>query len=240
MKKWILILIAKLMVTSNLLAFQVVEGEGYHFVDISLKDTNRIVCPVDIGQAIFSKEKNIQVKVSGQNAFIKIIPHQAFDPQTGEQRLIYPSYPRELYLECGGKIFSLILTPKDIPAETIALRLPAHEREKAAEYEKSTSYLKTLLNLIKSAYLEQPPQGYRVLELNEPVKDFDKIEVFLRRKMEGAHYVVNEYIITAKTRVRLDEIHFLHIVQNPLAISLTKLILARGETARLFIVARRM
>jgi len=239
MKKWILILIAKLMVTSNLFAFQVVQGEGYQFVDISLKDTNRIICPVSIGQAIFSKEKNIQVKIAGQNAFVKIIPHQELNPETGQQKLVYPSYPRELYLECGGKIFSLVLTPKDIPAETIALRLPAYEKEKAAEYEKSGPYRKTLLGLIRSAYLEQPPEGYQVEEINQPLKNSDKIEVFLRRKMKGAHYVVYEYVIMAKQKVNLDEIHFLHITRNPLAISLSKLILTEGETARLFIVSRK-
>jgi phosphosulfolactate synthase (CoM biosynthesis protein A) len=65
-------------------------------VEVSLKDVNRIICPVEVGNVIFSKEKQMQVKVDGRNVFVKFIPVSQSDPTTGQSVLVYSTLPRDL------------------------------------------------------------------------------------------------------------------------------------------------
>ncbi|HDM76874.1 MAG TPA: hypothetical protein ENG51_10440 [Deltaproteobacteria bacterium] len=242
MKKWMKILtgisFCVLSLGANSFAgFQVITSEGYHFVEVSLKDTNRIVCPVDVGNVIFSKEKKMQVKIIGRNAFVKFLPVRKIDAETGEEKLIYSKIPREAYIECGGRFFALVFVPKEKPAETIILRLPDYDKEKALKFEKATPYEKMLLSLIRAAYLEEPPEGYEVTEINTELKAYDKLKIIHRLDIKGARFVVHEFFLEAKKKVRLDESQFLDLVLHPLAICLSKMELQKGEVGRLFIVS---
>lgn len=230
----------KLLFAFGLLSFafgsdiQVVEGDGYHYVEISLIDVNRVVCSSEITGVVYSKEKSIEVKRKGNNAWVKILP-----TKTGE-KIDYPSYPRELYVECSGKVFSLVLLPKKRPATTIVLKVPYEDREKAREFERQPrSYERLLLSLIEHAYREVPPPGYVVREVNESVKEFQEVNLSLLRRYEGDRYLVEEYLVEAKKDVELDEGSFVPYLRYPLALTLVKPSLRKGESTRLLVVRLR-
>lgn len=231
MRKWLLLL--------PFLAFgagkvQVVEGEGYQFVEISLTDVNRVVCSSEITSVVYSKEKNIEVKRDGRNAWVKILPIKEGNT------LKYSSEPRELYVECGGKVFSLILVPKRIPATTVVLKVPYEDKEKAREFEaKASSYERLITSLITHAYKEEPPSGYKVKEINEKVRGFQEIDLYLRKVYEGDKFLVEEYLIVAKKEVYLDEGAFIPYVRYPVALSIVKPSLKAGESTRMFVVRLR-
>ncbi len=214
--------------------FQVVEGDGYHYIEISLTDVNRIVCPSRITGTVYSKEKNIEVKRSGNNAWVKILPLKKGD------KIEYPSYPREVYVECGGKVFSLILLPKKKPATTIILKTEYGSVERAWKFEKKAeSYEKLVLSLIKHVYKEVPPPGYRVRAENRKVKEFKELDLYLIRVYEGGKFVVEEYIINAKKRVELSEGAFVPYIRFPVALTIVKPSLKPGESTRLIAVRLR-
>ncbi len=214
--------------------FQVIEGSGYHYVEISLTDVNRIVCSSEITGVVYSKEKSIEVKRKGNNAWVKILP-----TKKGE-KIEYPSYPREVYVECGGLVFSLILLPKKVPATTIVLRIPYEDTAKAREFEeKISSYEKLILSLIRHVYRETPPPGYRVKRENRKVREFRELDLYLLRIYEGNRYVVEEYLITAKEDVHLTEGSFIPYIRFPVALSIVKPKLKTGESTRLLVVRLR-
>lgn len=214
--------------------FQVVEGSGYHYVEVSLTDINRIVCPYEITGVVYSKEKSMEVKRKGRNAWVKILPIKK-----GE-KIEYPSYPREVYVECGGLVFSLILLPKKVPATTVVLRVPHEDTARAREFEeKMGSYEKLILSLIRHAYRETPPPGYRVREENRKVKEFKELDLYLLRTYEGSRYVVEEYLITAREDVHLTEGSFVPHIRFPVALSIVKPKLKAGESTRMIAVRLR-
>ncbi|HHJ63321.1 MAG TPA: hypothetical protein ENJ61_00275 [Aquifex aeolicus] len=214
--------------------FQVVEGSGYHYVEISLTDVNRIVCSSEITGVVYSKEKSIEIKRKGRNAWVKILP-----TKKGE-KIEYPSYPREVYIECGGLVFSLILLPRKIPAATVVLKVPHEDDARAREFEKKAgSYEKLILSLIRHAYREVPPPGYRVKKENRKVREFKELDLYLLKSYEGSRYVIEEYLITAKEDVHLTEGSFVPYIRFPAALSIVKPRLKAGESTRLLVVRLR-
>lgn len=209
----------------------VVEGEGWNYVKVSLTDINRVVCPVDITNAVFSKEKEVEVKVSGRNLYVKFLPKVMPDGSTEISTI-----PRELYVECGSKTFQLILVPEKIPARVIALRLPGAEREKAIRYERSNPYDQIMLELVRSVYLEIPPEGYEVKVINKPYKKFVELDMLLYREYSGGKYRVREFILHANVDLELWEGQFLPYLEKPLALAIVKPILKKGESTRLIVV----
>jgi len=100
---------------------QVVEfSHGWNVVYVSMGDVNRIVCEKgEVSTVVYSQEKEMQVKTEGRNVFVKLVPKEE-----GAGKKVIADYPRELYVECAGEVFQLLLYPKSIPAATIYLKLP--------------------------------------------------------------------------------------------------------------------
>jgi len=212
---------------------EVIEGEGWQYVKVSLTDINRIVCPVEVGGVVFSREKEIEVKTSGRNVFVKFLPKVFPDGRTEISDI-----PRELYVECGDKTFQLVLLPQRIPAKVVVLKLPHADKEKAKEVETSQPYEDTMLSLIKSVYQEEVPDGYEVRIVNKPFRKFVELDMFLYREYTGMRYRIREYILSANMDLELWEGQFVPYLQNPLAIAIVKPILKAGESTRLIVVER--
>lgn len=209
--------------------------DGYVFVDISLKDISRIQCAEEIKSTVYSKEKSIEIKTSGRSAFVKILPKKDNIKQT----LIYEDIPREVFIECGGEVYSLVLVPKDIPSQTIVLYSSLPDVKKARAFETSNPYEITITDLIKAAYTEIPPDGYRVKHMRF-VKNFKELELVTVLSYEGFNMEVVSYLITAKSDIELDEKTFLNVLdKNTLAIAILKPVLKSGETTRMFVVRRK-
>ncbi len=214
---------------------QVVEfSHGWNVVQISMGDVNRIVCERgEVATVVYSQEKEMQVKTEGRNVFVKLVPREEV-----KGKKVISDYPRELYVECAGEVFQLLLYPKSIPAATIYLKLPyKKDTTKARNFERASSFEETIAKLIKSAYLEEIPDGYDVEVVNRPAGSFRELDMVLFRRYTGDRFVVEEYLITAKLDLELSEASFLPYLKNPSAISIVKPILKEGETTRMFVVS---
>lgn len=219
---------------------QVIKDEGFSTLEISLKDISRLVCFTDIEKVIYSREKGLEIKTSGKNAYIKNLPKETLNPITGRLMVEYDSRPKELYVICGEKTFSLLLIPQDIPAVTAYLQSSHADTTKALAHEKSSAYEDTILSLVKSAYFEDIPPGYEVSEINKPVKEFKEVQIVHSKDYTGTMYQVQEYVLIAREEITIDEMTILNTLQpvTPLAVSVVSLYLRPGEQTRAFIVRR--
>ncbi len=216
---------------------QVVYDDDYQAVRISLKDVTRLVCFADISKTVYSKEKNFEVETDGRDTFIKNLAIKAADPDTGQAIVRYDTRPKELYVMCGSKTFSLILVPDDIPATTIYLKSTYADKTKAAGFEAS-DYDNTFFKLIKSVYNEDVPEGYEVEEVNRAEAKFEEGNVVHRRNYKGDMYEVLEYIFIANEDINLDELQILEAlkIKNTLAVSIVDNVLAPKQQTRMFLV----
>ncbi|MHB8879988.1 MAG: TraK domain-containing protein [Thermodesulfovibrionales bacterium] len=219
-------------------ATQIVYDEGFQPVEIAMKDISRIVCSADITNIVYSKEKSIEIKSQGKDAFIKNLPAETVDSATGSLMLKYDKRPKEVYVVCGSKTYSLLLIPRDIPATTIFLKSSITDKELAGKYERATDYENTILKLIRDIYREDVPNGYEISEINKLAKNFHESDIVHSRDYIGDYLQVQEYIVYAKQAINLDEIQLLDLlkIKNPLAITLADNVLEAKQQTRVLIV----
>lgn len=65
-----------------------------------------------------------------------------------------------------GHTYNLLLTPMDIPAETIELK-PLSPSLLASRWERNSPYIETLIHLMNNMVNEVKPEGYTVIDLGE-------------------------------------------------------------------------
>lgn len=216
---------------------QIVYDDDYQAVKISLKDVTRLVCFTDITKTVYSKEKNMEIETDGRDAFIKNLASKTADPLTGQPTIRYDTRPKELYVMCGARTFSLILVPDDVRATTIYLKSTQADKSKAAAFEAS-DYENTLYKLMKAAYNEDIPDGYEVEEIDKPQGKFKEGTMVHRRNYSGDMFQVNEFIFISNEDVNLDELQVLEVLKyrNTLAVSIVDNILAPNQQTRIFLV----
>jgi hypothetical protein len=146
--------------------------------------------------------------------------------------------PRELFVECAGTVFSLIMTPKDVPAQTIILKSDVKNLEKAEKYETASNYEEIIFNLIKSAYQGVAPDGYDVKPLTFN-KEFEEVSLEGLKQYKGAGYDIYEVKVTAKTAINLHEAAFLPYFPGVVAITIVNPTLFEGDHTRLIAVVRK-
>jgi hypothetical protein len=216
---------------------QVVYDDDYQAVRISLKDVTRLVCFTDINKTVYSKEKNMEIETEGRDAFIKNLAVKSADQLTGQTTVRYDTRPKELYVMCGAKTFSIILVPDDIPATTIWLKSRYADKTKAAGFEAS-DYQNTFFKLIKAGYNEDIPDGYDVEDIDKPQAKFKEGTLVHRRNYTGDMFQLVELIFIANEDVNLDELQILETLKfkNTLAVSIVDETLAPHQQTRIFLV----
>jgi len=212
-------------------------------VRMSNSDVNRIVCPGNIKDVIFSREKGLTVKIDGHNAFLKFLITKK------RNKKIYVTTPSEIYVVCDGDVYSIIAMPKRIPAQTI--RLSSGRKEKIRENNLLFSGLPfetRILSLIKRVYTEDIPESFDVELTDRKYSLYEGIGLTLRRivTVEGEGIRVKEYVAemlqnggkSSAKEIELSEKDFLKtgLTVNPIAISIDMMNLKEGDTARVFIV----
>lgn len=219
--------------------YQIIDDvAGYKFINISKADITRIYCESsEIKSIVFSKEKEMEIEQNGQNAFIKISKKVTTTGDKIETQI--SNHPREVFLECGEKMYSFVMIPKDIPSQTIILKsLYSPDIEIAKQTEKSSDYETTLSNLIKDAYKTKLPSGFSIKTHNILEQDFQELRLSKVKSYIGSEYEIIEYTINAKKDISLEEKVFLGYFKNPLAVSIEKLSIKNGENVRMFVVLR--
>lgn len=200
------------------------EGQSI-FVDLSLRNLNLIKFPSS-GVRVYTSSKVLDIKVDEGNVFVKFMEEVSPSPQ--EVFFIVPS----------GGFFSMILVPKEVPAQTIVVRMPKEEVSEALSWETSHSYIAGLKELIKSMYEGKSPRGFSVKEVSEEKSLWKEVKTILKQIYKSATLQGEVYEITnvSKEPVRFIEKEFYE--KGILAISLDRHELKPGEKTELYLVKK--
>ncbi|ORJ57494.1 type-F conjugative transfer system secretin TraK [Geothermobacter hydrogeniphilus] len=210
-------------------------------VNLSSTDVNRFVCPGPIKDVVFSQDKGIKVKLSGENAFVK------FQALKKGQEIQYTRTPSEFYVICDGDVYSMIGMPKQIPAQTLHLSSGRKKKiEKNLSIFDGLPLEKKVLKLIRQVYTGDLPESYTVRPVWKQVNIFDQLWLTAKRdiEVEGEGLGVREYVVSLKAgqkEWRLSEADFLNprLTHAPLAVAIEEPLLKPGDITRVFIVERR-
>ena len=229
-----------LMITGPALAGEGVPAEVPTMVELSAKEINRIVCPGQMSDLIFSEEKGLTGHFSGNNAFIK------FTAEEVGGKLKYSKEPSEIYTVCNGSVYTIIGAPAEINAVTVRLALPKSETvEKNIARYKNMPLEKQALQLIKEAYDGVFPSSYQVIDKKQSVflcPDFDLVRQQVV-EIEGVGLRLKAFKATSRlaTELELAEKTFLTAaVGNPiLAVAIEQHNLKPKQSTRVFVVERK-
>ncbi len=225
------------LATGNCLADTVIPAEIPTAVELSNMDINRIVCPGSMSDLIFSQEKGMTGHFSGNNAFIK------FKVEDAVGEYIYADEQSELFVVCNNTVYTLIVTPMDIPSVTLRLASPRGDsfKRNIAHY-KNLPLEKQALQIIREAYDETYPSSYRVTEPVELESLSPDLEVTLTQivDVDGVGLRLKNYVVRSLIQdpVILNEKIFLSssISQSILAVAIENHSLDFGQMTRVFVV----
>ncbi len=211
-------------------------------VRLSNSDINRVICPVDIKDVIYSEEKGLAVNISGKNAFVKFLVVKK------DGKDLYSTVPSELYFVCDGAVYTMIASPARIPAQTVQLTPgKAGTVRKNIELYGELPFEKKVITIVKRVYTNDVPDSFTKTVVNRKLDVFKDLEVILRATyaIEGEGLSVKEFEVrimpTSTVRsISYKENDFLRteVSLHPVALSVESMTLKQGETSRVFVVER--
>lgn len=214
-------------------------------IRLSNRDVNHIVCSGgEIEDVKFSAEKGLAVERGGSDAWIKFLVQETDD--AGMKTRTYVTTPSEFFVTCNGAIYPLYAEPSDIPAQTVTLAPGTTQRARAndallaplVEEERAVGIaLAILQDRVPASFAEVAPGRDRVA-----LADLPQVSLTERRRLEieGAGLTASEFLVRADVATPLDERDFLDGALGPdiLAVTLDRLSIAPGDTARLILIRR--
>ncbi len=210
-------------------------------VRLSNSDINRVICPVDIKDVIYSEEKGLTVNLSGKNAYVKFLVVKK------DGRDLYSATPSEIYFVCGDAVYTMIAAPARIPAQLVELvNGPAQIVMKNMELFGELPFEKKVLAIVKRVYTGDLPDSIVKAVANKRMEVFKDLEVTLRATyaIEGEGLRVKEFEVRippgALESVSFKESDFLRtgISTYPVAVCAEFMTLRKGEASRVFVVER--
>lgn len=229
-----------LLTAGPALAGEGVPAEVPTMVELSAREINRIVCPGQMSDLIFSEEKGLTGHFSGNNAFIK------FTAEEVGGKLKYSKEPSEIYAVCNGAVYTIIGAPAEINAVTVRLALPKSETvEKNIVRYKNMPLEKQALQLIKEAYDGVFPSSYQVVDKKQPVHLCPDLDLVRQQvvEIEGVGLRLKAFKATSRltTDLELAENTFLTAaIGNPiLAVAIEQHNLKPKQSTRVFVVERK-
>ncbi len=221
---------------------QTITPEGPSHVVLSSSDINRIICPTDIRDTVYSKEKGLTVRLSGQNAFVKFLVMKK------DGKDLYATTPSELYVVCGDNVYTMIAVPRRIPAQTVQLSAgKADLIRKNMRLFSEVPFEKKIITIVRKIYTANVPNSFTVRKIGKPYPLFQGLSLVLHSiiTIDGEGLTVKEYRArimdgSKENSVTLREKDFLttELAQRPVAVSIDTMNLKRGETSRIFVVER--
>ena len=214
-------------------------------IRLSNRDVNHLVCEGgEIEDVKFSAEKGLAVEKGGADAWIKFLVKESDD--NGQITRSYVTSPSEFFVTCNGAIYPLYAEPSDIPAQTITLMPGARQRAQAneellaplVEEERAVSVTLSLFQDRVPASFSQVAANARPITLAAA----PALRITERRRVliEGAGLNASEYWVEASAPGDVDERLFLDAALGTriFGVTLDRLSLKAGETARLIILRR--
>lgn len=188
---------------------------------VSMKDVNRIICPEEITEVVFSEEKGLISKVSGRELFIKFPVTITIDQETGSKNYDYSNEDAEVFIVCG-ETYNLNLKPAKILSQTITIepKIGQISEFKGKDAEELLGALMTL------AIERSLPVAFKVSEKNisHSLSRGDMtLNVIYKKVSVGGGYLIREYQIYSGNEITLTPLELVSFpdVTKPLAISLT-------------------
>jgi conjugal transfer pilus assembly protein TraK len=214
-------------------------------IRLSNRDVNHIVCVGgEIEDVKFSAEKGLAVERGGADAWVKFLVKETDD--AGAKTRSFVTAPSEFFVSCNGSIYPLYAEPAEIPAQTVTLVPGAPQRARAndallgplVEEERAVSIaLSLLLDRVPASFSEIAPDAARLA-----APDLPAVSISERRRLgiEGSGLSASEYLVSSPAPVTLDERAFLDraLGADIFAVTLDRLTLGQGDTARLIVVRR--
>jgi conjugal transfer pilus assembly protein TraK len=211
-------------------------------VRLSNSDINRVICPVDMKDAIYSEEKGLTINLSGKNAFVKFLVVK----KDGKE--MYSVTPSEIYFVCDGAVYTMVAIPARIPAQTVQL-VPgkAGTAKKNIELYGELPFEKRIIAIVKRVYTNDVPDSFTETVVGRKMDIFKNLDVTLRSTyvIEGEGLRVKEFAVRISPASTLASISFKEsdflrtdVSLHPVAVSAESMTLKKGETSRVFVVER--
>ncbi len=219
------------------LADPMIQAEIPTAVELSNMDINRIVCPGPMNDLIFSQEKGMTGHFSGNNAFIK------FQIEDDGDEFIYAERQSELFVVCNNVVYTLLVTPSDIPSVTLRLASPIGESFKQnIDHFKKMPLEKQALQIIREAYNGTYPASYRISQPTRTVPLAPGLEAKLIQivDVDGVGLRLSKYLVKshAQDPIEVDEKVFLSssFSESIIAIAVEDHRLHPGQSTEAFVV----
>lgn len=190
-----------LSVAGRCLASEVIQAEIPTAVKLSNRDINRIVCPGPMNDLIFSQEKAMTGHFSGNNGFIK------FKIEDSGSEYVYADTQSELFVVCNNAVYTLLVTPADIPSVTLRLASPTGDtfKKNINHYQKMPLEKQALL-LIREAYHGDYPASYRISDSTRMISLSPELEIQLLQvvDVDGVGLRLRKYQATSLSEGSID------------------------------------
>ena len=177
-------------------------------VSISKTSVNRLVLPSKILDVTYSKEKGLNIKIVGNQAFLKYIPikkqeYQVVNNQKrpiGEPKIVYDNAKTsEVYFVTEDKTFSFVFIPKKIKPETIIVNDFISKAKKIMKYETEDNYIVSLSKISKTILQDKLPFGYKIKEVNKIIYQDNVFITKLLNEYKGVIYKAYLYSVKNKS-----------------------------------------
>lgn len=175
------IILSSLVLSSSLFALTVIDNPTSDVINVNVSNSsvNRLVLPSDILDVAYSKEKGIDIKISGNQAFIKFLPIQKdrvrqtgnkLEP-VGEPEIIYDkAQASEVFFVTASKTYSFALNPKNIEAETVIINDFSAQKDEILKFEREDAHTHTMTKITESVLKGGTPQGYKAKNINKIIQ----------------------------------------------------------------------
>lgn len=221
-----------LLLASNAQAAQLVEVRDGTVVSVRVSggEPNRIVIRDGRIHKVWGAEGKAVLKPDADTGQVYLQPAEG-----------WRNRPFSLFVKDDqGGVYTLVLTPAEMPSETVTLVRPERarsaDRQKAVAWETEKPYERTVLELVKHMALDTLPEGYSLTEVKREIRLWQEARLVLQSRYVGGRLEGEVYELTnvdAKT-MRLDEREFYR--DGVLAVSVDRHELGPGERTRIFLV----
>ncbi|MFA6137439.1 MAG: type-F conjugative transfer system secretin TraK [Sulfurimonas sp.] len=202
----------KMLIVSLIVSALMAEEKTFEYKNetlrlrISKDSVNRIVLPAEITGKIFSQEKNLNVQLNNNEAYVKVIPikkTEFTDNKAAEAEIIYADNEAEVFFITDKKTYSVVFVPDKIESRTVYIADSSLAKEDAVKIEKGSSeYIKNIKNIFKLAIANELKNSFTEVSKNIQNDDFLYLSQF-----NGSNFLVNKYFLKTESDETIDKIN---------------------------------
>lgn len=163
-------------------------------IRIAADSVNRIILPAPITGKIYSQEKGIKIEISGNDAYIKVIPIKKVDLEDSKivkQAITYDAVETEVFFTTEKKTYSFVFVPDKIEPRIAYITDDTLIKEDAQKLEKgSDEYVKNIKNIIRTAIDNKIDLSFTEVIKNEKHDNFYYVS-----RAEGIRYIVHKFFL---------------------------------------------